>query len=165
MNTTEELLWDYLDGRCMPEIKLKIETRLLTDDEFRRSYEELSSLHHTLQGMESDEPSMSFSRNVMDRVLLEPAPVTMKTHVDRRIIYGIGLILTAGLVAMLGYAIANSNWDRESYISIPKVSMNWGKYINSGSITAFLFVDVAIGLLYIDSLLRKGKINSQKKGV
>ena len=44
------------------------------------------------------------------------------------------------------------------------VSFEASKYINRTSLQIFLFVDVAIALIYLDGVLRKRNMNAQNKG-
>ncbi|WP_449435778.1 hypothetical protein [Pedobacter steynii] len=114
--------------------------------------EELTEL---LKGMELEEPSMSFTRNVMEQVKLEKLPVSLKTRVDNRIIYGIAAIFGAFIAGVIIYAIANTT---ASY-KLPELKMDFSeavdKTLTPGFLIAFLFIDVIIALVYFDSILRR----------
>lgn len=116
--------------------------------------EELTRL---LKGMEMEEPSMSFTRNVMEQIKLEKQPVALKTRVDNRIIYGIAAIFGAFIAGVFIYAIGNSAVTYE----LPKVKIDLtgavDKTLTPGFLTAFLFIDVVIALIYFDSILRRKK--------
>lgn len=116
--------------------------------------EELTRL---LKGMEMEDPSMSFTRNVMEQIKLEKQPVALKTRVDNRIIYGIAAIFGAFIAGVFIYAIANSTVTYE----LPKVKIDLtgavDKTLTPGFLTAFLFIDVVIALIYFDSILRRKK--------
>nr|WP_068889749.1 hypothetical protein [Pedobacter panaciterrae] len=113
--------------------------------------EELTEL---LKGMEMEEPSMSFTRNVMEQVKLETHPAALKTRVDHRIIYGIAAIFGVFIVGVLAYAFANSS----ATYQLPEVKINLSgavdKTLTPGFLIAFLFVDVIIALICFDSILR-----------
>lgn len=115
--------------------------------------EQLAAL---LKEMEMEEPSMSFTRNLMDQIDLEIAPVSLKTKVDRRVIIGLStvFILAMGMVCI--YALRNANI---SY-SLPQLDFDLkiDALLSSTVLKAFLFIDLVIGLLYFDSLLRKKKV-------
>jgi hypothetical protein len=114
--------------------------------------EELTRL---LKDMELEEPSMSFTRNVMEQVKLEKTPISLKTRVDNRIIYGIAAIFAAFIVAVFIYAIANTNFTYQ----LPEVKIDLSGAVNKaltpGFLVAFLFIDVIIALIYFDSILRR----------
>jgi hypothetical protein len=107
--------------------------------------------------MEMEEPSMSFTRNVMEQIKLEKQPVALKTRVDNRIIYGIAAIFGAFIAGVFIYAIANSTVTYE----LPKVKIDLtgavDKTLTPGFLTAFLFIDLVIALIYFDSILRRKK--------
>lgn len=119
--------------------------------------EELTAL---LKGMELEEPSMSFTRNVMEQVKLENIPVSLKTRVDNRIIYGIAAIFGAFIVGVIIYAIANTTF---SY-KLPELKIDFSEAVTQtltpGFLIAFLFIDVIIALVYFDSILRRKRTKS-----
>jgi len=155
MNTIEQQLWDYIDGNLDESSKKAIEEKIALDAEVRSQYEDLLKLNLVFDGIDLDEPSMSFTRNVMESIALAPAPVAMKTKVDKKIIYSIGGFFMISLLVLFGYVLYNSN------LSIPKFAMNidfnfnLDQYITPTAIYAFLFADLVIGLIFLDQFLRK----------
>lgn len=158
MNTIEEQLWNYIDGNCTPVEQLEIEAKLAINIQYHNIYQELVKVNEELNKLDFDEPSMSFARNVMEKVNLELKPITLKTKVDNRIIYSIGSLFILALVGVFAYAVAKSNLDFK--MDIPKIDFSFklGKYINRSTIQIFLMVDIAIALIYLDGFFRKEKI-------
>ncbi|SFH13365.1 anti-sigma factor [Pedobacter insulae] len=162
MNTIDEQLWSYIDGNCTPDEQSKIEARLAIDVEYYTVYKGLIKVNEQLNNLDFEEPSMSFARNVMDKVNLELKPVALKTSIDNRIIYSIGAFFVLSILGLYIYAIATNTASFD--FKMPTMNLDTGKYINAGTIQVFLLVDVALGLLYLDSFLRKRTFNTQKKG-
>jgi hypothetical protein len=110
-------------------------------------------LTELLEGMSLEEPSMSFTRNVMDQVNLEIPPVSIKTKVDRRIIIGLASTFIISMVLVVSYAILNSTLTFE----LPQLKMetNFDKDVSSMIVKVFLFVDLVIGLLYFEEKRHK----------
>ena len=162
MNTIEEQLWNYIDGNCTPEEQAEITVKLTVDHHYYTTYQELLKVNDELNKLDFEEPSMSFTRNVMEKVNLELKPVALKTKVDNRIIYSIGGFFTLVLVSIFVYALATSNFDYK--LDLPKMSYSFepGKYINHTSLQIFLLFDVVLALIYLDGVLRKR--NEQKRG-
>lgn len=162
MNTIEEQLWNYIDNNCTPKERATVEARLALDKAYQDLYQELLAVHQELTSIELDEPSMSFTRNVMEQVKLEPRPIALKTKVDQRIIGFIGAFFVLSLLAVFILAIANSKVNID--FSMPKFNWNisMSKLANPTVLNVFLLVDLVLALIYIDSLLRKKRI--QKKG-
>jgi hypothetical protein len=161
MNTIEEQLWNYIDGNCTPEEQAEIAVKLTVDQHYYTTYQELLKVNAALNSLDFEEPSMSFTRNVMEKVNLELKPVALKTKVDNRIVYGIGGFFALALVSIFVYALATSNFDY--HFELPKMSysLELGKYINHTSLQIFLFLDVILALIYLDGFLRKR--NESKK--
>ena len=155
MNTIEEQLWDYIDGNFdSNQIKI-IQQKISTDAEAKRLYEELLRLNSSFQDIELDEPSMSFTRNVMESVALVPAPVAMKTKVNTNIIYGIGGFFMISLAAILAYLFYNTDFKLSDFDLKLSMDFNWDQYITPTAIYSFLFADLVLGLVFLDYLLRK----------
>jgi hypothetical protein len=163
MNTIEEELWNYIDGFCGPDEKLAIEAKIATDLSYQRVYQDLLAVHHQLGQLDLDEPSMSFTRNVMEQVALEARPVVLQTKIDHRIVYTIGSLFILSILGIFGYAISLSDWNFS--FAMPTVNLDTSKLFTPLTIQIFVFVDVTLLLIYLDSLLRKGKLRAQKKGV
>lgn len=155
MNTIEQQLWDYIDGNLDESSKKAIEEKIALDAEVKAQYEDLLKLNLAFDGMDLDEPSMSFTRNVMESVALVPAPVAMKTKVDKNIIYSIGGFFLVSLLALLSYVFYNANLEMPQFDLKVNFDFNLEKYITSTAIYAFLFADLVIGLIFLDQFLRK----------
>lgn len=117
-----------------------------------------------LEGMELEEPSMSFTRNVMEHVKHEAQPVSLKTKVDNRIIYSLAAVFVLCILSFMGYIIANSSFNYSlPQFNIPKFSHSLNsavdKTLTSTFLKGFLFVDLIIGLLYFDHILRKKRLS------
>ncbi len=165
MNTIEEQLWNYIDGNCNFAEKIEIEAKIKADLQYSTTYKELLLVNNELSNLELKEPSMSFTRNVMEQVNLELKPIALKTKVDNRIIYSIGAIFILSIVAIFGYVVATADLNFKFNLTQLNFDLYETKIINPTSIRIFLMVDLVLILIYIDSFLRKRKDTTQKKGV
>ncbi|MFC4211722.1 hypothetical protein ACFOWA_11045 [Pedobacter lithocola] len=161
MNTIEQQLWDYIDGNLNETQRKSIEEKIETDVSVKLQYEELLNLNIAFSEMELDEPSMSFIRNVMESVKLEPAPVLLKTKVDNRIIYSIGGFFVLSLLTLLGYVFYNATFTMPDLSKYFLVNFELDKFITPTSLYIFLGVDLVLGLIFMDYFLRK-KLNHNK---
>lgn len=158
MNTIEQQLWDYIDGN-LDEIQRKnIEEKIESNAAVKLQYEELLNLNFAFSEMELDEPSMSFTRNVMENVALEPAPVSLKTRVDTRIIFSIGAFFAISILGLLGYILYNSTFTMPNFGKYFTADFNLDKYITPTAIYVFIGLDIIIGLIFMDYVLRR-KLN------
>jgi hypothetical protein len=109
-----------------------------------------------LKDMEMEEPSMSFTRNVMDQIDLEIPPVALSTKVDQRIIIGIASVFILAIMVVFGYALMESTFT----YTLPRIDLqiDLNETAKSNILKAFLFVDLVIALLYFDRLLRTKRV-------
>jgi hypothetical protein len=156
MKTIEEQIWDYLDGSCDAAERIEIATKIDTDPIYRTIYQELSHIHTLLTAEQLEEPSMSFTRNVMEQVQLEIAPVSLKTKVDNKIICAIGGSFLLSFLAIFIYALVNSTGSSIEF-TLPALQFNIhiSQYVTPLAVKIFLFVDLVLALMYFDRLLRR----------
>lgn len=161
MTKQEEQLWNYIDGLCTPKEQAEIEKKLTEDQSIRSLYEQLLAVNQQLGAhLEIDEPSMSFTRKVMEQVENEIAPVALKTKVDQRIIYAIGSFFAIVLLGILVYAFAMATPDFT--LKVPTIRLDLA--ISPAVLWTVLFTNAVLLLVYLDSFLRKGMKKVQKKG-
>ncbi|KQR71931.1 hypothetical protein [Pedobacter sp. Leaf176] len=154
MNTIEQQLWEYIDGNLNEAQRKNIEEKIKIDISVKLQYEELLNLNLAFGEMVLDEPSMSFTRNVMAEVGLQPAPVSLKTKVDNRIIFGIAAFFVLSISAILGYILYNTTFSMPDF-SRYFVNLNVEKILGTAYLYIFLGVDLILGLIFIDYILRK----------
>jgi anti-sigma factor RsiW len=158
MKTIDEEIWDYLDGGLTADQTAEISAKIDSDPAYQQAYTELQEVHQLMKGAELEEPSMSFTRNVMDQVKLEIAPIALKTKVSKTIIYSIAAFFLLSIMALMVYTIANSTLSDETF-KVPslKLPVNTQEFITPTSIRIFFFVDIVLALIYLDSFLRRKK--------
>lgn len=155
MNTIEQQLWEYIDGTLDEAAKKALEAKIAADSEIKAQYEALLELNSVLGMLDLDEPSMSFTRNVMESVALEPAPVALKTKVNTHIIYAIGGFFVFSLLGILAYIFYQAKASFTGFILPEKLNINLDSYITPTTLYVFLFVDLVIGLIFLDQFLRR----------
>jgi hypothetical protein len=156
MKTIEEEIWEYIDGGCDAAQSLEIETKIASNPEYHKTYSEFMQVHALISAEELDEPSMSFTRNVMEQVDLEIAPIALKTKVDHRIIYAIGGFFMLSILSIFIYVLLNSTYTMPEF-KMPQMNMNFAmsQAATNLSVKAFLFLDLVLALVYFDRFLRK----------
>lgn len=101
----EDRLWDYIDGRATPAEREEIEALLASDSALREQYAELLSIHAVLQGADIEEPSLRFTKNVMEAVAGQSVAPATPTYVNKRVIRGITIALLSLLGATFAYVL------------------------------------------------------------
>ncbi|WP_316799204.1 hypothetical protein [Pedobacter frigidisoli] len=152
MNTPEEQLWDYIDGNLDEAQASIIENQIHSNPELKEQYEQLLSLNLTLSALSQDEPSLSFTRNVMESIAHEPQPVALTTKVNKKLVYGIGSILVLPLLSMFAYILYYSDLRMPDFNF--NLNFNVKQIFTPTTFNVFVFSDIVIGLIFLDHLLR-----------
>lgn len=168
MNTQhrmEERLWEYIDGTGTAGDKQQIEDLLQQHAEWREKYRELLEISQALKSSELEEPSLRFSKNIMEEIAkLHIAPAT-KTYINNRIILGIGLFFVSLLVAILVYGFSQMDWSSAEsnsiYDKLSKVDIS--KFFNNSLINVFMMVNVLLGLVLVDNYLNNKRKQFRKE--
>ncbi|HYF31300.1 MAG TPA: hypothetical protein VD993_09290 [Chitinophagaceae bacterium] len=163
MNTQqqmEERLWNYIDGSGAAEERSAIEQLLKSNAEWQSKYRELLDVHQLLRESELEEPSMRFTRNVMEEIArLQIAPAT-KNYINQKIIYGLGAFFVTMIIGFLVYGFAQVDWtptNSNSSIPIDFGKLDFSKFFNNTYVNIFMMMNVVLGLALLDRYLNKKK--------
>ena len=152
----EARLWNYIDGISDATEKALIEKLVNNNAEWRSKYKELLELHLLLQSSELEEPSMRFTKNVMEEISrLHIAPAA-KSYINKKVIWGIGGTFIAIIVGFLIYATAQINWSEgtsDSSIRINLTQIDYSKMFNNNLMNAFMMLNIVLGLIFLDRYL------------
>jgi hypothetical protein len=152
----EVRLWEYIDGSAEASETLAIKKLIEENVVWREKYNELLTLHQMLQTSELEEPSMRFTKNIMEEISrLHIAPAA-KTYINKKVIWGIGGTFIAMIVGFLIYAIAQINWSEgNSDISMgfDLTRIDYSKMFNNNLMNAFMMVNIVLGLIFLDRYL------------
>lgn len=170
MNTEknmEERLWDYIDGTCSAEEMSFIRELIASHQEWKSRYEELLEVHTLLNNeLELEQPSLRFTKNVMEEIgRLQIAPAT-RNYIDKKVIWGIGLFFFIMIAGFLIYAFGQVNWSDTSSGSdyLDMTRFDWSRIFNSTYTNIFMMVNVVLALMLLDMYLgRKKKALHEKK--
>jgi hypothetical protein len=160
----EQHIWDYIDGLCTPAEKEMVEKLLQSDPAWNTVYLELKDFNTLVAKTDMiDEPSMRFTRNVMEKVANYKIAPPAQSYVNKKIIYGIATFFVVTIVASILYGISLidfSSTGSAGTVKLPEVDyskyeLNWSQYLSSPVLYVFLFMDVIAGLLLLDRYLRR----------
>jgi len=161
MKSIEEQIWEYIDGELSGKEREAVAKKIADDNAYATVYVEMLELHKLMAAVELDEPSMSFTRNIMDQVNLEMAPMALKTKVDKRIIYSLTAIFLAAIVGVSWFTIAYTHFPA---LPLPSLSLpsfdyniNIEEFVSPLTLQIFFFIDILLALLYLDRLYRSKK--------
>jgi hypothetical protein len=153
---TELLLWDYIDGRCDAATKNHVASMIATDEDWKRLYGELMALHlNALADMDSEQPSLWFTKNVMEAVAH-----TRIAHANTwylRVIKAASCFFGLAMLVILVYALVSAGSQPQGNGSTDiwgSTFTNFSSLTGSGFIRAGIGVNVVMGLLLLDAVLR-----------
>jgi hypothetical protein len=163
MNTQqnmEERLWDYIDGICNPGEKSVIDQLLESNREWKKKYGELLEVHQLIHSTGLEEPSLRFTKNVMEEISKYQISPAAKTYINKKIIWGIAAFMITIIVAFLIYGIAQVDWSAggESTTLIDFSKIDLAKFFSNTWMNFFMMVNVVLGLMLLDRYL-----NSKRK--
>lgn len=160
----EKQLWDYIDGLSSPEEKTSIEKLLQSNIEWKNKYHELLEVQELLRSSEMEQPSMRFTKNVMEEIAkFHIAPAT-KNYINNRVIWGIGAFFITLIVGFLIYGFAQMDWNfRDTSKPIVDFSkVDYGRIFNNNLVNVFMMVNVVLGLVLLDRVLANKRKQFQK---
>jgi anti-sigma factor RsiW len=168
MNTApnmEERLWEYIDGMTSPAEKTVIERLLQEDAAWKTKYQELLQVNELLHSSGMEQPSMRFTRNVMEEIAkLHIAPAA-RTYINKKIIWGIGFFFIAILVGILIYGFGQMLMSpgEQSVVSKNFEKLDFSKFFNNNLVNALMMINLVIGLFLLDNYLSNKRKQYRKE--
>jgi anti-sigma factor RsiW len=168
----EDRLWEYIDGAGSAEDRLFIEQLIASNAEWKAKYQELLELQDLLSHrLELDEPSMRFTRNVMEAISKHHIAAAAKSYINKRIVWGIAGFFICTIIGFLIAAFAQLHWTRasttdSSIINFNKLNLDkvdTSKLFNSTYATIFMMVNVVLGLVVLDMFLGRKKAKAANR--
>jgi len=160
----EQQLWSYIDGISSNEEKMAVERLIATSVEWKNKYHELLEVHKLMSTVELEQPSMRFTKNVMEEIAkLHIAPAA-KNYINKKIIWSIASFFILLIVGFLIYGFAQVDWNfqDDSKPLIDFSSFNYGKIFNNNLVNLFMMVNVLLGLVLLDRILANKRKRFQK---
>jgi hypothetical protein len=157
----EERLWNYIDGASAADERSAVEKLLQENAEWKAKYSELMEINKLIQSSELEEPSMRFTKNVMEEIAkLHIAPAT-KTYINKKIIWGISIFFITMLAGFLIYGFGQMDWTTQgdSKLPVDLTKVDYSKFFNNTYMNVFMMINVILGLFLLDRYLA----NKRKK--
>jgi hypothetical protein len=157
----EVKLWEYIDGFSSAEEKSVIDKLISENAEWKAKYHELLALHQSINLVELEQPSLRFTKNVMEEIArLQIAPAA-KQYINSKIIWGIAAFFITVIVSFLIYGFSQVNWASSGSIDnalVNKViNTDYSKMFNNMFVNVFMMLNVVLGLMLLDRYLANKK--------
>ena len=157
----EQQLWSYIDGYSSSEERSSVEKLIASNTEWKNKYHELLEVHQLINSADLEQPSMRFTKNVMEEIAkLHIAPATKK-YINKKIIWGIGTFFITMIIGFLIYGIGQINWTEPGGTKLPVdlSKIDYSKVFNNTYVNIFMMINVLLGLVLLDRVLA----NKRKK--
>jgi hypothetical protein len=153
----EVRLWEYIDGFSNEGEKSAIEKLIAENAEWKAKYHELLEVHESLNLVELEEPSMRFTKNVMEEIAkYQIAPAT-KTYINSKIVWGIGIFFIAMIVGFLVYGFAQIDWtvagQTKNPLGVDLTKVDYSRMFNNTLMNGVMMLNVILGLFLFDRYL------------
>jgi len=162
----ESRLWNYIDGLCGTEEKSAIEKLLESDVNWKRKYLELLEVHQLIKTSELEQPSLRFTKNVMEEIAKYHIAPAAKSYINKKIIWGIAGFFITLIVGFLIYGFGQIDWTAtnstaDKYVDLSKV--DFSKFFSNTYVNIFMMLNVVLGLMLLDRYLTNKKNNFKKE--
>jgi hypothetical protein len=164
MNNTVDIearLWEYIDGFSEGEERSAVEKLIAESAEWKAKYHELLEVHQSINLVELEQPSMRFTKNVMEEIAKYHIAPATKTYINNRIIWGIGIFFITVIVGFLVYGFAQVDWtaasDSKSTLGVDLGKIDYSKMFSNNFVNMFMMLNVVLGLFLLDRYLDNRK--------
>ena len=166
MQTNEDIelqVWEYIDGTCSLQNQERIALLIAHNEEWKSTYHSLMLLQEGINtNLELAEPSVRFSKNVMESISILQPLQPAKTYINKSVIRGIAAVFILTIATTLIYAVAAINWSTPANIvELPVLKFNMGSVqdlMNPLLLNLLIGGTVILGLVFLDSALRARRV-------
>lgn len=157
----EARLWAYIDSLCPDNERAAIEQLISEQAAWQAKYRELLEVHQMISSTQLEEPSMRFTRNVMEEIAkLQIAPAARK-YINQKIIWGIAGFFISVIAGFLIYGVSQIDWSTSSgegtIGGIDFTRVDYSSMFNNNFVNAFMMLNMVLGLMLFDRYLAQRK--------
>lgn len=161
----EERLWNYIDEISSADEKSTIEKLLESNAEWKMKYHELLEVHQLMISSEMEQPSLRFTKNVMEEIAKYHIAPATKSYINKKIIWGIGFFFIALIIGFLIYGFGQMDWTAKSDNNLPVdlSKFDLSKFFNNTYVNVFMMINVVLGLFLLDNYLSNKRKTFRKE--
>lgn len=145
-----ELLWRYIDGQCSEAEQLRVAEQLAVNMRWKDAYNEIVVFNQTLlHNTELEQPSMRFSKNVMD--IVQSEAFAYKKYSSRKLIWIFSFVIAALTIVLVIAGVTDIDWTSgKSLWSFKQIKLD-----SSNIIFITLAINTILALVLVDTLLKR----------
>lgn len=153
----EVRLWVYIDGWCNDAEKTAIEKLIAENAGWKAKYHELLEVHQSLNLMELEEPSLRFTKNVMEKIAKYQISPATKNYINTKIVGGIGIFFITTIVGFLIYGFAQVDWsvagETKNLLGIDLAKIDYSQMFSNQLMNGIIMFNIILGLFLFDRYL------------
>jgi len=158
----EVRLWDYIDGLSGPDEKSIVEQLILSSAEWKAKYNELLEVHQMINTAELEQPSLRFTKNVMEEIARIQIAPAATNYINKKVILGIALFFFSVIAGFLIYGFSQINWDSggsgsSTPFGLDLKNVDYSKMFNNTFVNVFMMMNIVLGLMLLDRYLSNKK--------
>ena len=159
----EQRLWEYIDGFSSADERTVVETLIRENKQWRDLYQELLQVHNSLTDIDLEQPSLRFTKNVMEEIAKHHIAPATKNYINNKIIWGIAAFFMLSILGFLIYGVGQIDWSiagsNNSTLGVDLSKVDYGKVFNSTVMNVFMMLNAVLGLMLLDRYIS----NKRKK--
>lgn len=161
----DERLWNYLDGISSDNEKTTIEKLLESDSEWKMKYHELLEVHQLISSSELEEPSLRFTKNVMEEIAKYHIAPATKSYINKKIIWGISFFFLALIIGFLIYGFGQIDWTakNDSTLPVDLSKFDISRFFDNTWVNVFMMINIVLGLFLLDNYLSNKRKSYRKE--
>ena len=159
-NEIESRLWDFIDGLSDSSEQSSIKKLIAENTEWKAKYHELLELHQMIHSTELEQPSMRFTKNVMEEIAKYHIAPAAKEYINKKVIWGLAGFFITLVVGFLVYGFSQVDWSTGSPgkgLGIDFTQVDYSKMFNNDYVNYFMMLNVVLGLILLDRFLSSKK--------
>lgn len=153
----EARLWEYIDGLSEAREREAIEQLLAENTKWREKYHTLLEIHQSLDLVELEQPSLRFTKNVMEAITQMHIAPAARQYINQKVIWGIALFFITVIASFLIYGISQIQWSAPSQVNSTVLDRiadaDYGRMFDNTFVNIFLMLNVVLGLMLFDRYL------------
>ncbi|HEY0057537.1 MAG TPA: hypothetical protein VGB56_00295 [Flavisolibacter sp.] len=156
-------LWDYIDGRATQEERNALEQLFRDRSEWALKYSELLETNEQLRALETEQPSLRFTKNVMEEIAKYSIAPATKQYINKNIIRGIGLFFITSICALVAYGFKDAfAGSATPGYGAAGSGIDYSAFFSSSYVSVFMMLNIILALLLLDRYLRRKQANARE---
>ncbi len=157
----EQRLWNYIDGLSDTAEKTDIEKLIAVNQEWQAKYHELLEIHQLINMAELEQPSLRFTKNVMEEIVKHHIAPATREYINKKVIWGIAAFFITVIVGFLIYALAQVDWspgnNSNTIMGVDFTEVDYSRMFSNTYMNIFVMLNIILGLLLLDRYLTNRK--------